>query len=131
VVDLLKPNWSKNPWAWSLLGFSIGLFLFMQMFPADIDSAKSYAFYFPWRCPINLLTGFNCLGCGLTRSVLLVLSGDFSAAFQMHALGPFAAAAISFHVVAWVYNPALLDQVYRVKLLSFIVRKDATDATFG
>ena len=113
MAGWLKPKWSTSPWAWSLLGFSLALTLFMQLNPATTDTAAAYAFYFPWRCPLNFLTGWSCLGCGLTRSVLLVLSGDLLAAFKMHPLGPFAALAITVHVVLWVYRPEFLAKLYK------------------
>ena len=37
-------------------------------------------------CPINLIFGVPCPGCGLTRAVLLFLRGDFAGAFAMHPL---------------------------------------------
>ncbi len=112
MATKLGPRWSKNPWAWALFGFSVSLFVFLQMFPADLDSAQSYAAYFPWRCPIKLVTGLSCLGCGMTRSVLLVLSGDIQAAFRMHPLGPIVAAVITFYVVAWVYRPSVIIKLH-------------------
>ena len=37
-------------------------------------------------CPIRFSTGISCPGCGMSRAVLLLLSGHFQAAFQMHPL---------------------------------------------
>ena len=39
-----------------------------------------------WRCPIKLVTGIPCPGCGLSRATRLALSGDFAAATKMHPL---------------------------------------------
>lgn len=50
----------------------------------------------PLRCPINWLTGFMCPTCGLGRSFLLSLNGDFSKAFELHFLGP------ALAVLIWV-----------------------------
>ena len=37
-------------------------------------------------CPIRFFTGISCPGCGMSRAVLLLLSGHFQAAFRMHPL---------------------------------------------
>lgn len=37
-------------------------------------------------CPIDLIFGVPCPGCGLTRAVMLVFRGDFVGAFSMHPL---------------------------------------------
>ena len=37
-------------------------------------------------CPIRFSTGISCPGCGMSRAVLLMLSGHFRAAFRMHPL---------------------------------------------
>jgi hypothetical protein len=39
-----------------------------------------------WRCPIKLLTGIPCPGCGLSRATRLALQGDFSGATRMFPL---------------------------------------------
>lgn len=45
-----------------------------------------FTHFFGHACPINLLFGVPCPSCGLTRAVLLVFHGDFSAALSMHPL---------------------------------------------
>lgn len=35
-------------------------------------------------CPMLLLTGIPCPGCGLTRAGILLMRGHFAQAFQMH-----------------------------------------------
>jgi hypothetical protein len=37
-------------------------------------------------CPIKLLTGISCPGCGMTRAWLHLLHGDLSGAFSYHPL---------------------------------------------
>lgn len=39
-------------------------------------------------CPIKLLFGLSCPGCGLSRAVLLCAQGDFLGAIRVHPLGP-------------------------------------------
>lgn len=42
----------------------------------------------PGVCVWRSYFGFNCPGCGLTRSVVLTAHGDFAAAFALHRIGP-------------------------------------------
>lgn len=50
------------------------------------------AYYFVVRmifsafCPLVILTGFPCPGCGMTRAFLFVLTGQFSRAWKMNPL---------------------------------------------
>ena len=50
-------------------------------------------------CPMVILTGLPCPGCGLTRAVCFLLSGQFARSFALHPLGVFwLAAAVWFAV---------------------------------
>lgn len=44
-------------------------------------------------CPFAVATGVPCPGCGLTRSIMTLLRGDFHTAWRLHPLGPLVAAA--------------------------------------
>ncbi len=48
-----------------------------------VFSAYIILFY---RCPIKLITGKDCPGCGMTRAIIAALRFDFSAAFSYHPL---------------------------------------------
>ena len=39
-----------------------------------------------YRCPIKLIFGINCPGCGMTRAFSAALRLDFKTAFQFHPL---------------------------------------------
>ena len=41
-------------------------------------------FFFHSSCPLVLLFGISCPGCGLTRAAACVLMGDFAGAFQQN-----------------------------------------------
>lgn len=41
--------------------------------------------FFREVCPLLIMTGIPCPGCGLTRAGVLFLQGKFAEAFQMHA----------------------------------------------
>lgn len=43
---------------------------------------------FPSLCPVALVFGQPCPGCGMGRSLIACACGDFSAAFRWHPLGP-------------------------------------------
>ena len=38
-------------------------------------------------CPVVVLTGLPCPGCGLNRSVWFLLSGQFARSFSLHPMG--------------------------------------------
>ncbi len=40
-------------------------------------------------CPLVIITGLPCPGCGLSRSVWYFLTGQFSRSFSLHPLGAF------------------------------------------
>ena len=38
-------------------------------------------------CPVRLLTGHRCPGCGMGHAVVYAMRGDFAASFHRHPLG--------------------------------------------
>jgi len=40
-----------------------------------------------WRCPVHALFGVPCPGCGLTRSILCLLKGDWRESLSYHPFG--------------------------------------------
>jgi hypothetical protein len=51
-------------------------------------------------CPFALLTGHACPGCGLTRAVGALLTGDLPGALRLHPLAGLVAAQIA---LAWMW----------------------------
>jgi len=53
-------------------------------------AAGAYFFIANWRfglvCPMVILFGIPCPGCGLTRAGVLFLTGNFAESFRMHPL---------------------------------------------
>ena len=39
-------------------------------------------------CPLKMLTGFPCPGCGITKSLVLLYKGDLSGSLYYHIFGP-------------------------------------------
>jgi len=62
--------------ATGLLGSALGILAFLgpESFPS---------------CTFHELTGYSCLTCGLTRSVLALIRGDLASSIGHHLMGPF------------------------------------------
>ena len=59
-------------------------------------------------CPIRLLTGVSCAGCGMTRAWLCALRLDFRQAFYYHPLFPLPAVAVLLWLCRKKLPPAFL-----------------------
>lgn len=57
--------------------------------PLLLAYAVAAQLLFQTICPFAILTGFACPACGMTRAVLLMLSGKLTAALSLHPLAPF------------------------------------------
>lgn len=55
--------------------------------------------WFYSSCPIVVLTGFPCPGCGMTRAMILILKGSFDSAWRLH---PFSYAWLVYGVVFFI-----------------------------
>ncbi len=57
-------------------------------------------------CPMAVITGIPCPGCGMTRATLHALHGDFAASFRFHPLAmiivPLLAIYASAHAVSYI-----------------------------
>ena len=51
-----------------------------------------------YHCPVQLIFGIPCPGCGMTRAYLALLRLDFAAAFEYHPLFPIPAIAFVYHI---------------------------------
>ena len=64
-------------------------------------------FYRPWvhqgpvLCPLPLMIGAPCPGCGITRALAHATHGDFAGAFAYHALWPL---VLAYFAMLWVYQ---------------------------
>ena len=41
-----------------------------------------------WKCPFHEVTGLPCPGCGMTRSCVCLIKGQFRQSMEFHAFGP-------------------------------------------
>ncbi|WMC93833.1 DUF2752 domain-containing protein [Kineothrix sp. MB12-C1] len=55
-------------------------------------------------CPLVLTTGFPCAGCGMTRAIFFLLTGQFARSFR---LSPMAFPVLSFLLYCGVYRYVL------------------------
>ncbi len=70
-------------------------------------------------CPIRILFGLPCPGCGLTRAVTLLLSGQISASFSMHPMAiPFLLLIIFFPIFRYFFpNGFTFFKIYAMIIL--------------
>lgn len=55
----------------------------------------------PSLCPVALLTGTACPGCGMTRGIVALVRGDMSASWAAHPLATFVLAQVVVGVGWW------------------------------
>jgi hypothetical protein len=72
---------------------------------ATAAAVAAYAFphaltHGPVLCPFRRITGHPCPTCGLTRSAVSFLHGDFGASFHAHPFGP----VLFVVAIAWGFN---------------------------
>jgi len=54
---------------------------------ASSESVNIFGIRAPGLCAFKLLTTWDCPGCGLTRSLIHALHGDYSKSYAMHVWG--------------------------------------------
>ncbi|MFV0528638.1 MAG: DUF2752 domain-containing protein [Lachnospiraceae bacterium] len=69
-------------------------------------------------CPLFLTLGLPCPSCGMTRAFLLLLQGEFSAAWAMH---PFIYAVILLALIAAVYRWGLGKDIRGLKYVVVVL----------
>lgn len=58
----------------------------------------------PNNCIVRMFTGFDCPGCGGTRSAWYLMHGDIVEAARHHALFVFVAPFLAYMYIAWAAN---------------------------
>jgi hypothetical protein len=90
-------------------------------------------------CPLADIFGIPCPGCGMTRAMLLLASGQVAASLRMHPLAVPCAFASTFFMVATIWvtaragtpEAAWHDKVGRAALLVFALVQVAMLALWG
>ena len=96
-----------------IIGASITLMVpfFLQFFNQGnhLETAQSL-------CPLKMLSGFPCPGCGITKSMVYFYEGDLQKSLYYHILGPF---VIAFCVatIAVLSAELITKKEYFTKLL--------------
>jgi hypothetical protein len=83
-------NFTNNPIQkrkiYGILGalFTLIIPFFFMLYDADnhLETAQSL-------CPLKMLTGFPCPGCGITKSLVYFYEGDLLRSLTFHLFGPF------------------------------------------
>ncbi len=78
-----------------------GIFLSAALLTPSTGNLKIGPVTLPGLCVLRNTTGIPCPGCGLTRSVVSAVHGDWKVSFQYHRMGP---AVVGFLVLQLVYR---------------------------
>jgi len=96
----------RAEWIW-LAGSGAVLVLAATM-SATVEVVTVLDWEIPSLCLWQRTTGWDCLGCGLTRSMVFMGHGQLSSAFQAHTMGPvlfsFLAAQVPFRVARLLWH---------------------------
>lgn len=82
---------SKRYWFGEMvLGtFFLAVLLVAAVMAPSTEALTFFGYEVPVMCGLRSATGWNCPGCGLTRSFTFMAHGNPWQAFQMNYLGPF------------------------------------------
>lgn len=87
---------------WTMLGISVAVIVLsfaLQLNPAGRVRASWLPFdSLPPLCGSRAIFGFNCPGCGLTRSFVALAAGDFAESFRLHRVGWLMAVAVVLQI---------------------------------
>lgn len=100
------------------VGLLVGAIAYLAAL-AMFDPEKYQVF---WRCPIYLLTGLKCAGCGGQRAVHWLFCGEYARAFSYNPLAVcFAPAYALLYFVRGVSTSTLYWYGWIVLVLGFMV----------
>ena len=66
-----------------------------------------------WPCPIRIISGVPCPGCGLSRATALFIQGQWQSAIEVHAFAPIIAVGFGFLVITAVMPRSLQHRAAR------------------
>ena len=79
-------------------------------------------------CPLVIVTGLPCPGCGLSRAVWFFLTGQFARSFSLHPLGAFWLALLLY---AAVRRYAAGQRISKGLCAAFVILCSATLGLYG
>ena len=81
-----------------LLGLSIAVILAAALLTPSFEAVSFFGSEVPVLCGWRRMTGWPCLGCGLTRSFTFMAHGRVFDAFQVNLLGPLLFALVASQI---------------------------------
>lgn len=78
--------------------------LFVMARMLDISSSEKVSAFserVPWRCLFLKFTGWECPGCGMTRSLLSFFALDWPSSFHFNPFGPLVGLAL---ILVWFWS---------------------------
>ena len=86
------------------LGLCSVVILLSVLLSTTPETASLWGWDIPPLCPFRLASGYDCLGCGLTRAFVFMGHGEITAAFGVHKLGPALYAFLAAQVPWRIYR---------------------------
>ena len=94
-----------------------GIFLSAALLTPSTGNLKIGPVTLPGLCVLRNTTGVPCPGCGLTRSVVAAVHGDWNVSFAYHRMGPLIVGFLILQLLyrlAWMGLPLFRAQINRV-----------------
>lgn len=95
---------------------------------ASAESVSVFGFRAPGLCAFQLLTTLDCPGCGLTRSLIHALHGNFSESYAMHIWGIPLMLILLFQIPYRIYRS--MNPGFRLRQLPDRIKKWLSPAIF-
>jgi hypothetical protein len=102
MQQYFQASWQSNVKGKTIIGIVVVVGVFLAATILFIYNPEDVSFY-P-RCPLKMLTGYDCPGCGTLRGLHAILHGDFSRAWRLNAALFFAIPAIVFFGLSSKYR---------------------------
>ena len=109
-AELADPHrsiqWQSLGWLWWLCGSVavVAAAAVLQFEPPDQIVIPLINYPLPQSCWTRRWLGFNCPGCGLTRSFVLAAHGELGQAFRMHPIGTLLFAFLVLQIPVRLYQ---------------------------
>lgn len=87
---------------WTMILLPVVVTAIAASMTATPEVVRWFGHEVPVVCMFRRLTGLSCLGCGLTRSFVLLVHGEWADAFRTNPLGP------PLYVAMVIQSPFLL-----------------------